>query len=95
MIPSNDPRLARVIEIKHELELRNALYAEFDLLVVELARDGFASALIGDMVLTLKDNFAGEKNTGWTSAAVKRFDIEIISTALARKRAKRAGGGAG
>ena len=89
---ASDPRVARVLEIKHELELRNALYVEFDALVVALAADGFQSTTIGDEVVNLKDAFAGGKNTGWTSAAVKRFDIEVISPALAAKRAKRAGG---
>lgn len=87
---ATDPRVTRLIEIKQELELRNALYAEFDRLVVELAREGFSSAEVNDSVVNLKDNFA-IGNTGWTSAAVKRYDIEVISRELAEKRARKAG----
>lgn len=86
---NGDPRLARLIEIKKELELRNALYGEFDRIVVELAREGFSHAIVGDIVVNLKDNFSGETNTGWTSAAVKRYDIELISRELAEKRERK------
>lgn len=85
-----DPRLARVLEIKHELDLRKALFEEFDRLIVELAKDGFRECITEESVISLKDAFAEGKNTGWTSAAVKRYDIEVISLALAEKRSRRA-----
>lgn len=69
-------KLARVISIVKELEARKALYAELDQLIQELVAEGFKEAIVDEMFLTLKDNFA-DKNTGWTAAAVKRFEIEI------------------
>lgn len=84
-----EDKLKRVIEIVEELEVRKALYTEFDRLVLELVSEGFTTARVNDLVLNLKDNFASG-NTGWTSAAVKRYDIEVISKELAEKRARKA-----
>lgn len=89
-----DPRIARLIEITKELEARKALYAEFDALVLELASEAFVSAVVGEVEVRLRDNFASS-NTGWTAAAVKRFDIEIdtperLAAKDARAAAKRA-----
>lgn len=81
--------LERIIEITKELETRKQLYAEYDNLVLALAKGGFLSAVIDDLTLSLKDNFA-ESNTGWTRSAVKRYEIEIITNELAEKRRKRA-----
>jgi hypothetical protein len=86
----SDPRLTRLIDICKLLEERKVLYAEYDTIVVELASEGFASALVDDMVLELKDNFANG-NVGWTSAAVKRFEVTIEAKEdHDRKAAKRA-----
>lgn len=73
---SVESKLNRILQIQAELDLRKALYEEFDRLVVELAKSGFAHAELNGLVLELKDNFA-ESNTGWTSAAVKRFDLKV------------------
>lgn len=86
MSNSIDDRLARLIDIKKELDLRKALFAEYDQIVVSLAQDGFLEALVGDLRLELKDNFA-ESNTGWTSAAVKRYEM-IIEPKDKKRKAK-------
>lgn len=87
-LPEHYPILGRLIDIKRELDERKALFAEFDELIIALAESNFKSAEIDGMVLTLKDNFA-EGNTGWSAAAVKRFDLDIITKELALKRAVR------
>jgi hypothetical protein len=81
-----DEQVKRLIEIQAELDLRKALYAEYDKIVVELAHGGFIRANLDGLVVELKDNFA-DSNTGWTRSAVKRFEVEIISAELAEKRA--------
>lgn len=82
---SKDQRLGRLLEITRELELRKALYEEYDTIVLQLAAEGFTNTTIGDLVLELCDNFS-ESNTGWTSAAVKRYDLRVETM---EKRAKR------
>lgn len=84
-----EKQLRRLIEIQKELDLRKALYAEYDEIVLSLARSGFDHAVVDDLVCDLKDNFA-ETNTGWTRSAVKRYEVEIITKELAAKRAARA-----
>lgn len=88
-------RLARLIEIQRELDLRKALYAEYDQIVLELAHSGFERTVIDGLVLELCDNFK-DSNTGWTSAAVKRYEVEILDKEKYEKRqarrAKKAGG---
>lgn len=81
-------KVARLLDIQRELELRKALYAEYDKLLLELVAEGFESAEVDNMVLTLKDNFA-LSNTGWTRSAVRRWDIEVVSRELMVKREKR------
>lgn len=49
-------RLARLLQIQEELDLRKALYAEYDQIVLELAHSGFTQAIIDDLVLELEDN---------------------------------------
>lgn len=68
--------LHKVIDIKKELELRKALYEELDTVLLALAGEGFTSAELDGLVLSLQDNFA-EGNTSWTAAAVKRYDLKI------------------
>jgi len=77
--------LGRLLDIKKELEERKKLYEEFDTLIQTLAEENFLTAEIDGMVLNLKDNFA-KSNTGWTAAAVKRYDLEVITKELAEKR---------
>jgi len=77
--------LTRLTEIKAELEARKALYEEYDYICVELAKHEFHRAEIGGMVFNFKDNFA-DKNTAFTAAGVKRFDVEVITKALDDKR---------
>lgn len=78
-------RLARLLQIQEELDLRKALYAEYDQIVLELAHSGFVSAIIDDLVLELEDNFK-DTNTGWTSAAVKRFELRVETKEKREKR---------
>ena len=80
--------LDRLLEIRSELEARKALFLEQDALLLKLVSLGFVSCARGDEVIFLKDAFASG-NTGWTSAAVRRFDLEVISKKLAEKRARK------
>lgn len=89
MTPETLIKLARVLEIQHELNVRKALYAEYDQLVLELAHEGFKSAEIEDLFLELHDNFA-QSNTGWTSAAVKRYEVLIETKEKRERRLRRA-----
>lgn len=82
--------LRRVIQIQAELDVRKSLFDELDRLILELKSDGFKSEELDGLVLTLKDNFADDKNVGWTRAAIKRFEIEVISKELNEKRKRRA-----
>ena len=81
--------ITRLIDIKAELDARKALYEEYDEIVNTLAEQDFIRAEIGELVINFKDNFAN-KNTAFTSAGVKRFDVEIISKDLDNKRKARA-----
>lgn len=82
-------RLRRLVEIQRELDLRKSLYAEYDLIVMSLAKDGFSSAELDGFVLTLEDHFA-QGNTAWTSAPVKRYALEIESKEKVERRTERA-----
>jgi hypothetical protein len=92
----SNTKLHRIIEIQRELDLRKALYAEYDALVMELASEGFVSSEVDGLVLSLEDAFASGTNTGWTSAAVRRFSVSIETKEKAQRRearlAKKAGG---
>jgi hypothetical protein len=79
-------KLARILDIQKELDLRKALYAELDALVLELQAGGFRSADLEGMRLELVDNFAEGKNTVFRPAGVKRFEIEIEPVEKALKR---------
>ena len=81
--------LAEVLDLQRQIEERKALYGQLDALILRLVSEGFRSAEIDGMVLTLKDNFA-ETNTGWTRSAVKRWEIETITKELSEKRKARA-----
>jgi len=70
------PEIERLIEIRRELDARKALYEEFDRIVLSLAGRGFTYIDLPEERVELVDNFKG-KNTGWTAAAVKRFDLRI------------------
>lgn len=88
--PSLEGTLLRLLEIKAELDSRNALYEEYDKLVLELQKGGFSLAVIGEDAISLVDNFA-ESNTAWKSCGVKRYDIKIESVEKYEKKlAKRA-----
>jgi len=81
-------KLARLISIQKELDARKALYAEYDLIVTELAREGFTRAELDGLICELCDNFA-EGNTGWTAAAVKRYEVKIETREKYEKRQAR------
>lgn len=85
---TRDLKLKKVLDLTRALEERKALYAELDRLILELQSEGFVKAEIDGLVLELKDNFAAG-NVGFTTAAVKRFEIEVITKELAEKREKR------
>lgn len=88
-------KLARILDITHELELRKALYAELDALVLELRDGGFVSADLDGFRMALVDNFADGRNVVFRPAGVKRFEVNVepVEKALAReaKAAKKAG----
>ncbi len=86
-------KLARILSIQRELDVRKALYAELDTLVCELQAGGFKCADLEGMRLELVDNFADGKNVCFRPAGVKRFEVDIEPVEKALKReAKRAGG---
>ncbi len=68
-------KLKKVLDLKRELDERKKLYAEFDKALLELKDSGFVSEVIEGREYRLVDNFA-ESNTGWTAAAVKRYDLK-------------------
>ena len=78
-------KLKRLLDIKHELDIRKELYKEFDKLVLELKEEGFQKEIIDDQVILLKDNFENT-NTGWTRSAVKRWDVDILTKAQYEKK---------
>jgi hypothetical protein len=81
----------RIIEIKLELDAKDALYKELDTLLMTLQQVVTPGVpfQIDDQIVTLVDNFNG-KNTVYRPAAVKHFDVEIISVAeQAAKAAKK------
>lgn len=88
--PVKEFKLRRLIEIQKELDLRKALFTEYDLIVMDLAKEGFSNAEIEGLVLTLEDKFA-TGNTGWTSAAVKRYEMKIEPREKVEKRMKKRG----
>ncbi len=67
--------VGRAIEIQRELDVRKLLYKELDQVLLELAELGFRELEWGDLIYKLTDNFK-EKNTGWTSSAVRRFELK-------------------
>lgn len=81
-------KLARVLQIQRELDLRKELYAELDALVLELQAGGFKCAELEGMRLELVDNFT-EKNTVFRPAGVKRYEIEIETVEKYLKRKAR------
>lgn len=82
-------KLNRVLDLQKELDLRKALYAELDALIVELAQGGFKEATLNEFHLELVDNFS-EKNTCFRPAGVKRFEIDIEPLAKFLKRKAKA-----
>lgn len=88
MSNQND-KLKRLLDIQRELDVRKALYAEYDKIVLELVQEKFIRAAVDGFVLELKDNFL-ESNTGWTRSAVKRYEVEVITEELAEKRKRKA-----
>ena len=70
----------RIIEIKKAIEAQKALYEELEGLVLALkAHIGTDNELsVGGQHLLIVDNFA-EKNTVYRPAAVKRFDLKMVS----------------
>lgn len=71
----------RIEEVKSEIEKMSSLYEELDKLTMQLN----GSVAVGEELLTkngntiiLKDNFQ-DKNTVFRPAAVKRFEVELLT----------------
>lgn len=91
LFPSNKglaSDIDRLLEIKALLAERNALHEEFDQIVLRLAAGGFEAVELAGERVSLVDNFK-EKNTAWTSAAVKRYDLKVESLEKIAKREAR------
>lgn len=86
--PEIEGLVKRLLEVKSEIDARKVFYDEYNRLVLELVRLGFTRAEMGGQVLLLKDNFASS-NVGWTSAGVRRFEVEVISHQIDGKRKRR------
>jgi len=69
--------VARILDIKKELDERKALYEELDQLTLELKKLNFEAMTLNDMRIELVDNFAEGKNTVFRPAGVKRFEVEV------------------
>lgn len=87
-------KLARIISIKNELDLRKELYDELDKLVLELKDTGFKSFDMEGLRLELVDNFE-ETNVCYRPAGVKRWEMKIESLEKVAKREARASKKAG
>lgn len=68
--------LGRILEIQKELDVRKALYDEYDMLTVQLQAEGFEHAEFDGFVMDLVDNFT-KSNTVFRVAGVKRFEMKI------------------
>lgn len=70
--------IERALKIQQELEHNKPLYKEMDEIIIQLAREGFTGADLGNIQVELVDNFE-EKNTCFKVAGVKRFDLKVKS----------------
>lgn len=68
--------VARAIEINKELEKIKPLYAELDLITIQLMKLNFTNAFHNGKSVLLVDNFK-EKNTCFRTTSVKRFELKI------------------
>jgi len=73
---TSETKLARIIELTRELEIRKALYDELDKLTLELKAEGFNHKIMLGLEITLKDNFESA-NVQWRMAAVRRYEIKV------------------
>lgn len=87
-------KLARVLDIQKELDLRKELYAELDDLILQLKAGGFTQADLEGQRIELVDNF-DEKNTVFRPAGVKRFEITVEPLEKVLKREAKARSKAG
>lgn len=88
--PRDELLVARAAGLMRELDIRKALYAELDEILLALAQRGFVRTELNGQVISLVDKFADGVNTGWTSAAVRRYDLVIENAGkVARRDAKR------
>jgi hypothetical protein len=85
---STQARLARIIEIQRELDIRKELYAELDRITLELVESGFASAELEGLQIDLVDNFAEGKNTVFRPAGVKRFELKVSDPSKPKRSRK-------
>lgn len=83
-------RIMRVLEIEAELAERKSLFAELDLLLLGLAKDGFSVLDLTGERIELVDRYASA-NTAWTATAIRRFEIKVESHEKREKREARKG----
>ncbi len=73
----SNSKIARVLELQAELDLRKELYAELDRLTLELHAEGFQSEELGEgLRIELVDNFK-DGNTVFRVAGVKHYELKI------------------
>ena len=71
----NNPKLARILDLQRELNVRAELYEELDRLTLELKADGFTQGEVDGTLYDLVDNFANG-NTVFRVAGVKHYEIK-------------------
>lgn len=89
-----EQKIARIINIQYQLDLRKELYAELDALTLELQAEGFAALNLDGNHIELVDNFA-KGNIAFRPAAVRRFEIEVEPIEKYEKRIAKAAKKAG
>lgn len=71
-----DVKLQELLRVYDALEERKALFLELDRLILELREAGVTEGSVGDRTVTIVDQYEA-KNTAWTSAAVRRFNVKV------------------
>lgn len=68
--------LTRIIEIEAFKDEMKALYAEQDMLTMQLQDEGFQDAELNGFLLEMVDNFI-KSNIQFRPAGVKRFEVKV------------------
>jgi len=81
MNKNQEKLIKEILNLNEQLEIRKKLYETYDGLILELQESGFTEGVIGELDLSLKDNFLDkdgkERNTAFRIAFVKRFELSI------------------